>query len=156
MAVAGDLVLAAGLAMWNSPSQGRFAAWVAVAALPSCCKVKLPGKVGTTSTNLRIDTLCRFLDAERQDNGDCSGMGVVTETYWNARTRTRALRGLFNVATVVLGSSMACAACRASSTPTMWASPLVGTPLIATAADYAINTVLVCAVLGLASLNGWH
>ncbi len=62
----------------------------------------------------------------------------------------------FNAATVVRGSSVASAACRASSTLTLGASPLVGTLLIATAVYSAINTVLVCVVLGLVLFNGWH
>ncbi|MFN0103487.1 MAG: hypothetical protein ACKV2U_15520 [Bryobacteraceae bacterium] len=148
VAVAGGILLVAGSATWASLDSVRFAACVAAAALASGCKVRLPGMVGTISTSFVV---ILFAASELQwgETMALAAVAAVVQSYWKARRRPLPTQVIFNVATVVLSSTAAYAACHSVAELSLWNAALLPSLLVSTAVYYGCNTALVCIVLGL-------
>ena len=109
---AGAVAMAVGVAQWPPADLLPFGLCVLVAAGASCCKLRLPGMVRTISTSFVV-ILFAAAELRWAEAMLVAAVAGVVQTYWNARTRPQTVRVLFNVSTVVLRASTACAAGRA-------------------------------------------
>lgn len=153
VAITGGILLVAGLANWASLDPLWFAVCVALAALASCGKVRLPGMVGNISTNFVV---ILFAASEMQwaETMVIAAVAAVVQTYWKARNRPQLVKVAFNVATVILSASAASAACHSLAGLSLGSGALLASVVVSTAVYYGCNTALVSIVLGLVEHKG--
>jgi len=148
VAVLGASLLVVGLVQWSSLDPIRFAVCLAVAALASVCKVRLPGMVGTIS----ISFVVILFAASELEWGEMMAMAALAgavQSYWRAGRRPRPTQVFFNMAALVLSSAAAYAACHSAAALFPSHATLLASLLVSTAVYYGFDTALVGAVLGL-------
>jgi hypothetical protein len=153
VAIAGGILLVAGFANWSSLDPLRFAVCVAVAAIASCGKVRLPGMAGNISTNFVV-ILFAASELQWAETMAIASLAAIVQTYWKARTRPQLIKVAFNVATVILSATAAYAACHSLAGLSLGNGALLASVMVSTAVYYGCNTVLVSIVVGLIEHQG--
>ncbi|MBI1789088.1 MAG: hypothetical protein HYR60_16275, partial [Acidobacteria bacterium] len=128
---------------WAQPA--RFAAYLAVAALASLCKVRLPRMTGTISLNFVL-LIVAVVDLPFSEVVLISAVAGVAQSLWKPRKRQQPVQGVFNAACLVVSASLAWAACRWLAAA---GSAEPGLLLLApvTLVLYVCNTAMVAGVL---------
>ena len=144
---AGLLLLALAILGWDCHSLSRCLGYIAMAAVASTFKVKLPGLTGTVSPGFAA-ILAAVVELGWAETAVLAAVCGVVQCVWNARKRPGALQIAFNSACMVLSATAAFRLAHlAIANSTQYAS--VARVVIATPALFAANTILMALLFSL-------
>jgi MASE9 protein len=149
------LVIAAGIALlgwglftWESDSGWRFLAFLGLTLVTSAWKVWLPKMTGTISVNFVV-MLAAIAELSLPEVMLLAVAATVVQSLWKPEQKPIVVQMLFNVATLVITSSLAYGAFHGLQTSTSGGS-LAFVLFIATSVLYCGNTILVSVAVRLA------
>src|SRR5436190_3435631 len=125
----------------------RFAAYLLLAIIASCLKVRLPGVTGTMSV-LFVFLLAGIVELGLAQTLLIGAVGVFIQGYWHAKMRPRTIQLVFNVANIAIAVWVSYYVYHVVLPPI----PFFQTPfrlLLAAAALFVANTFPVAAVIAL-------
>ncbi len=102
----GALALGHGFLLWNPQDLPRFLCYLALAALASGLKVRLPGVTGTMSV-LFLFLLAGIVELGLPETLIIGATGSLIQSFWHAKVRPRAVQVVFGVANVAFAITAA-------------------------------------------------
>lgn len=142
-------VLLLGLAgwRWNCQNPVRFVSYLALAAVASTFKIRLPGMRGTLSPSFVL-VLAAIAEMSLADVVVLATLAGLVQVLWRSARRPMLAQVLFNPASLAVSAALAYQLCRVPLEPWLGHS-LVGQLVAATLVLYASNSLLLAAVLAL-------
>jgi hypothetical protein len=144
MAAGGILFIYASV-HWESQNLIRFVAYLAMALLAGTYKVRLPRLTSTISVSF-VFILVAIAELSFGEAVFLSASVALVQTVWRTPRAPKAIRILFNCASLVVGTSVAHYVCRTLMV-SAWAASLPAFLVTATALLFGTNTALVAAVM---------
>lgn len=145
-AMAGSF-LATALARREPVQWDWFLCYLALGAVASAWKVRLPGTTGTISVHYVV-MLVAVAHAGMFEALAISAAGPLVQSYWRARTKPQPVQVLFNVSVMVVATGVTFSACRFLPGAELLAT-LLGFLICAAGLHFLANTILVSIVLSL-------
>jgi len=102
----GAAALGHGFLLWNPQDLPRFLCYLALAALASGLKVRLPGVTGTMSV-LFLFLLAGIVELGLPETLIIGATGSLIQSFWHAKVRPRAVQVVFGVANVAFAITAA-------------------------------------------------
>lgn len=143
----GAILFLAAVAGWEARSLPLCAGYLALAALASTFKVRLPGLPGTVSPGFAV-LLGAIVELGWAETAVLAALCGLIQTLWHAKRRPAAIQVAFNVAAMVVSSSAAYHISHGLIGDTA-AYSAIGRLAVATPALFAANTLLVALLLSL-------
>jgi len=103
-ALAGSVVLVAGLLPWFSEDTTRFICYFLIVTLASGFKVHLPGITGTMSVNFFFVLIC-ISTLSLPETLAIACTGTILQCVWRSKSRPKLIKILFNVASISLATT---------------------------------------------------
>lgn len=134
-----------GVLEWESAGLVRFATFLAMALLASCCKVRLPGVTETVSLNFVV-VLAAIAELSLPEVVFLAAASAVVQSIWKPKVRPQALQVWFGLASMALSSAVAFVGAQAGSQE-MFGASVVPFLVVATVLLYGCNVALVSAAI---------
>ncbi len=144
---AGATLLLLALANWECHNASQCLGYVAMAAIASTFKVKLPGLTGTVSPGFAV-VLAAVVELGWSETAVLAAVCGVVQCVWSARKRPGLLQAAFNAACMVLSAGAAFYLAH-SLIPGSAVQVNIARVAIATPALFAANTILIAVLFSL-------
>jgi hypothetical protein len=142
----GGIAVVWAISNWSSADVPRFVALLALAAVTSCWKVRLPGMMGTMSVSFVV-LLVAIVRLTFSEIVVIAAAIAIVQCYWKASRKVSPLQLSFNIATQVLSAGLAHWACYAWIRMTSDTSAMLLVVVVATILLYVPNSLLVSGAL---------
>ena len=159
VAALGFVTLVTALSTWRSQDPATAIACLALAAVASTFKIKLPGLTSTISPSF-VFVLVAAGQLSFAETVFIGAVGAIVQSLWRPKTRPKALQVAFNCATITIASGFAYGVTHGlplyASFSTSSGIPLMISGLVLLIANSLLVAVILCLIQKLPLRNSWQ